>query len=171
MNKKEESEDIKGSISRRGILGKWAWGVLLTLGLLEFSWVTGSLFRARQRRSERNRHKDLIDAGRVEQYSPGKVRAVPQGQFYVSCLEDGSFIALSRTCTHLGCSVPWNEEKKRFICPCHASSFDLRGQVLAAPATRPLDYFPIKIENGLLKVDVTKPLKRDKFDMQQTVKI
>ena len=30
--------------------------------------------------------------------------------------------ALSTTCTHLGCGVGWDAEKKAFICPCHGGA-------------------------------------------------
>lgn len=113
----------------------------------------------------------IIDAGMITDFKPGSVKAIPQGQFYVVCLDDGSFLALSRTCTHLGCSVPWNDKEKKFICPCHGSTFDTAGTVLTAPALRPLDYFPIRLENGLIRVDISRPLKRQSFASAQAVKI
>ena len=73
-------------------------------------------------------------------------------------------MALSLACTHLGCSIHWNAEDKRFICPCHSSEFDMHGEVLNAPAPRPLDQYPVVIENGMIKVETTKPLKRNKSD-------
>ena len=88
---------------------------------------------------------------------------MPQGQFYLARLADGGFLALSRRCTHLGCSIPWDEEKRRFVCPCHGSIFNLAGEVLTGPAPRPLDTFPVRIENGIVKVDVTMAQKRDRF--------
>ena len=51
-------------------------------------------------------------------------------------LDDGGFLALHRKCTHLGCTVPWNRAENRFVCPCHASAFDLAGDVVSAPASR-----------------------------------
>ena len=42
------------------------------------------------------------------------------------CLEDGGFLALHRQCTHLGCTVPWVPARQAFVCPCHASAFDIR---------------------------------------------
>jgi Rieske Fe-S protein len=35
--------------------------------------------------------------------------------------------------------------------------FDIRGDVLNPPATRPLDYYPMKIENGVIMVDLGAP--------------
>ena len=76
------------------------------------------------------------------------------GRFYLARQQDGGFIALSLRCTHLGCSVSWEENKKRFICPCHSSAFDISGEVLNPPAARALDFYPVLIENGVVKVDI-----------------
>jgi cytochrome b6-f complex iron-sulfur subunit len=78
-------------------------------------------------------------------------------------------MALSRKCTHLGCSVPWVESEKRFICPCHSSVFNIKGEVLQSPAPRPLDMFNVFIENNIVKVDTKKRIKRDRFSKNQIV--
>ena len=95
--------------------------------------------------------------------------AFPDGKFYLARLPDGGFLALDRTCTHLGCTVPWNTDSARFECPCHASSFDIMGAVLAPPAPRPLDFYRVRIENGIVKVDTRRRERRDAFrDSQVT---
>src|SRR5208337_2066479 len=33
---------------------------------------------------------------------------------------DKGFIALSLTCTHLGCVVEFNKSTQKLVCPCHA---------------------------------------------------
>jgi cytochrome b6-f complex iron-sulfur subunit len=164
-----QKEHVSANTSRRTLIGR-IWMFLAAVGILEIGWVAGSLLRARKNNRSREEGGDIfIEAGSIEQFRPGDVKAVPQGKFYLVCLEDGSFIALSRTCTHLGCSVPWDEQKKQFVCPCHGSSFDQRGVVLTAPATRPLDYYPLRIENGRIKVNATTPVKREHFDPSQTM--
>jgi cytochrome b6-f complex iron-sulfur subunit len=82
-------------------------------------------------------------------------------------LTDGGFLALSRKCTHLGCTVPWLEKEKRFACPCHASAFDIAGDVISPPAPRALDIYPVTIENDIVKVDISKPIKRTEFRFDQ----
>jgi cytochrome b6-f complex iron-sulfur subunit len=48
--------------------------------------------------------------------------------------------------------------------------FDVRGDVLAPPAPRPLDVFAVRIENGIVKVDVSAPIRRSGFDGSQVVR-
>jgi menaquinol-cytochrome c reductase iron-sulfur subunit len=61
---------------------------------------------------------------------------------------DGTVVAFSPSCPHLGCGYRWIVEKKEFHCPCHASVFDINGTVLAGPAPRALDRLQTKVEEG-----------------------
>jgi cytochrome b6-f complex iron-sulfur subunit len=151
---------------RRFLTRLW---VLLTGALtLELAWVAGSFLRPRSRTA--TAEASLVIAGPTEAFAPGSVTAFPGGRFYLARLDDGGFLALDRTCTHLGCTVPWNPETGRFDCPCHASSFDIAGEVLSPPAPRPLDLYPVRIENGVVKVDIGQRLRRSTFDPSQVVR-
>lgn len=165
-NEKEKPE----SNFRRSFLNK-TWVFIGVLALIEFSWVGVSIFRSRKERQQEQVQDTIIIAGSIDNFKPNTVTAIPQGQFYLACLEDGSFLAISRTCTHLGCSVPWDEEKHKFICPCHGSTFSLTGEVLTAPAPRPLDTFPVRIENKVIKVNISHTRKRDRFDPSQATRL
>ena len=46
--------------------------------------------------------------------------------------------ALNLHCKHLGCIVNWIPDRKIFLCPCHKSKYDLKGNVLRGPAKEPL---------------------------------
>jgi cytochrome b6-f complex iron-sulfur subunit len=109
----------------------------------------------------------IFDAGKVNSFQPNTVTTFRGGRFYLARLGDGGFMALSLRCTHLGCSINWDDDKKRFICPCHSSSFAINGEVENPPAPSALDYFPIKIENGVVKVDIGTKLKRNRFNKSQ----
>jgi cytochrome b6-f complex iron-sulfur subunit len=109
----------------------------------------------------------VVTAGLVDDFPPNTVTAFNQGRFYLSRLEDGGFLALYRKCTHLGSTVPWEQAQHQFICPCHASAFDAKGDVLNPPAPRAMDLFPVIIEDGTVKVDTGTVIQRDKFDVSQ----
>lgn len=170
MRSYQEHQQVEPKPVRRTFLNR-LWGLLAALACLEIGWLTTSLLHSKRKNHARDDRQRMLDAGRADSLSPGEVRAVQEGALYIACLDDGSFLALSRSCTHLGCSVPWSSKEKKFICPCHGSSFDITGAVLTAPAIRPLDYFPLRLENGLIRVDITKPVKRGRFDPSQAVRL
>ncbi len=62
------------------------------------------------------------------------------------------FIALSKVCTHLGCLVEYDKGLRKLICPCHAGTFDLEGNVLSGPPPRPLPTIPLKVEGDLITI-------------------
>ncbi len=155
---------------RRRFLG-WLWAAVGLAAMAEFCGVGVSFLLARKDRSAKTSGARIITAGPVEGFSPDSVTAIPSGQFFLARLPDGAFLALARTCTHLGCAIGWDAEQKRFQCPCHGSSFSLTGEVVSAPAPRPLDWYPARIENGQVKVDVAAPRRRDRFEPHQAVRI
>jgi nucleotide-binding universal stress UspA family protein/nitrite reductase/ring-hydroxylating ferredoxin subunit len=53
--------------------------------------------------------------------------------------EDGSVVAMSPRCQHMGCTVDWNDGDQTWDCPCHGSRYDREGRVIQGPATRDLD--------------------------------
>jgi cytochrome b6-f complex iron-sulfur subunit len=46
--------------------------------------------------------------------------------------------AFNPLCTHRECVVAYDSGEKKIKCPCHGSRFDLSGQVVHGPASRPL---------------------------------
>lgn len=53
--------------------------------------------------------------------------------------ENGQLYALAPACTHLGCTVAWNNAEKSWDCPCHGSRFDVEGRVIQGPAVEDLE--------------------------------
>ncbi|RKT54898.1 FAD-dependent oxidoreductase [Saccharothrix australiensis] len=74
--------------------------------------------------------RDLSDVPR------GQARVVGKSGVYRD--EDGALHAVSLRCTHLGCLVRFNDAERSWDCPCHGSRFDVDGNVLEGPATKPL---------------------------------
>lgn len=57
--------------------------------------------------------------------------------------QDGAW-AVSRRCTHLGCTLAYDEAARQLVCPCHHSQFDIFGKRLAGPAQRNLVVYPVE---------------------------
>lgn len=95
---------------------------------------------------------------------------VRDGKYYLTRTEDG-LMALYWRCVHLGCTVPWNSAKGVFLCPCHASTYDLTGQNVAGPAPRPLDYMEITVDGQDIIVNTGKIQQRAKHEPAHATKV
>ena len=155
--------------SRRSFLGR-AMRVLGGIAVLQAGWIAVSALMPRRRSKQPLEGPGVIVAGPVERFEPGSVTAFAEGRFYLARLADGGFLALHRKCTHLGCSVPWKADEQRFACPCHASAFDIRGDVVNAPAPRALDLFAVTIRDGEVIVDTRQAIRRQAFEPGQAVR-
>ncbi len=61
------------------------------------------------------------------------------------------FMALSATCTHLGCLVQHRVSQGDLACPCHGGRYDLDGRVLGGPPPGPLQRLDVKVVDGQLR--------------------
>ena len=64
------------------------------------------------------------------------------GAFVVK--NSGNVLVFAQNCSHLGCSINFNQDAKTFDCPCHGSRFHLDGTVLRGPAGAPLSHLTWK---------------------------
>lgn len=72
----------------------------------------------------------------------------------VTRLSATEVVAVSRICTHQGCTVALPATPGGSLdCPCHGSRFRTNGQVLNGPAARPLGSFPARIVGNEVVVD------------------
>jgi len=137
--------------------GFWSAIGLLFVGIfgspLDFMWI-----------------RKITGFGGPVPVSPDRVPAqgadpivISEGRFFLLNLEPGitpngettpgGLLALWRKCPHLGCTVPWRPDfvfqgrKGWFRCPCHGSTYTKEGGIIVAgPAPRPLDVFPIEVQ-------------------------
>ena len=65
---------------------------------------------------------------------------------------DKGFHVFSRVCTHLGCLVKYDPQKRELICPCHGGTFDLNGNVIAGPPPKPLETFPVSVAGDKIMI-------------------
>jgi cytochrome b6-f complex iron-sulfur subunit len=152
--------------ARRSFLNK-LWVFLGGVALVEFVAVAVAFWRPRASTKRSPDVEAIVAAGAVENFAPNTVTAFVRGKFYLARLEDGGFLALSRKCTHLGCTLPWSDKTMRFACPCHGSAFAITGEIIDAPAPRALDIYPVRIENNIVMVDVRRAVQRRAFLREQ----
>ena len=167
INKKKDRHTKEGT-SRRSFLSLF-WLGLGIVAFIEFVGVVTAFLLPRKTKTNIGDFGTIIEAGRADKFSFNSVTAFIQGKFYLCRLEDGGFLAVSRKCTHLGCTVPWSDKEKKFICPCHSSAFDIKGEVISSPAPRALDVYHLFIENNIVKVDTGKRIKRAGFRTDHVV--
>ena len=79
-------------------------------------------------------------------------KAVSKKAVYITKDQRGQLCVLSSICPHLGCTVPWNKEKKEFICPCHGGTFTADGSRVSGPAQRGMDALETSVQDGQLLV-------------------
>jgi len=137
--------------------GSAAVGVLLAVPLVRFT-IHPLLSRTTE--------KSWSEIGKVDEFQnldapvkklvtieqrDGWRRTVLEKPVYVAKDSNGELIVLSAVCPHLGCTIPWVDKEKRFICPCHLGTFTPDGKLLSGPPPRNMDRFETRIEDGTLK--------------------
>jgi cytochrome b6-f complex iron-sulfur subunit len=87
----------------------------------------------------------------------------PQGIWIVNLQpNEEKLIALSTTCTHLGCIPNWLSGDQKFKCPCHGSGYYITGVNFEGPTPRPLERYAIyKDADGFVNVDQGKTFRSE----------
>lgn len=96
-----------------------------------------------------------FDKEKLEEFAelaPGEGRVIRYGGEKLALYKDeqGELHALSPVCTHMKCSVAWNNAEQSWDCPCHGSRFSYDGKVLTGPADHDLEKVELKtlVEHG-----------------------
>jgi Rieske Fe-S protein len=71
-------------------------------------------------------------------------------------LPDGQLLVLSGKDLTGGCTVTWDERGQVFRNPCHGATYNIRGEVVAGPATQGLGRFADWTGDRLLVADMTR---------------
>lgn len=77
----------------------------------------------------------------IAEMKNGEARVVKLDGHVLALYKDdsGEIHSLSSACTHIKCTVGWNNAEKTWDCPCHGSRFSYNGIMLNAPARRDLE--------------------------------
>ena len=65
---------------------------------------------------------------------------------------DNGVHARSLACTHMGCTVRWDEEQRLYLCPCHKGIFDASGEVVSGPPPAPLPSVSVSVSGTMVTV-------------------
>jgi 3-phenylpropionate/trans-cinnamate dioxygenase ferredoxin component len=100
-----------------------------------------------------------IDVCPVDELPPGEVKIVRDGELAVGVYNlDGEYYAIEDRCSHDDGPLAegdFEPEEGVAICPRHGSRFDVRtGRALTLPAYLPVDTFPVRVEGGIVKLDL-----------------
>lgn len=91
-------------------------------------------------------HKFPVLASRTDAWN--KFENVPIGAVYLR--RTGEHVeALNVVCPHAGCFIDFSAAKRKFICPCHNSSFALDGKIAnpKSPSPRAMDTLPVDVKS------------------------
>ncbi|HVS84556.1 MAG TPA: Rieske 2Fe-2S domain-containing protein [Gaiellaceae bacterium] len=102
-----------------------------------------------------------LDVATAAEFPPGSSKLVTAGPGeYVGVYNcGGTLYAIEDRCSHDDgplCEGDWDEDLCRVICPRHGSGFDLAtGRPMSLPAVEPVKTYPVRIEDGVIRVDVS----------------
>ena len=161
MSQTGEPQEAAG-LSRRRFL-EWATAGLGCLAGLALGGAGGAYFLSPLFRKKDEDWVDIGPAKAAGKSGPVKVEFVARRRdawttaerrstAWVMSSDGGNFVVFDPRCTHLGCPYRWDEERRQFLCPCHAGIFDIDGKVVGGPPPRPLDRYPAKVVAGRLLI-------------------
>jgi cytochrome b6-f complex iron-sulfur subunit len=123
--------------------GLVAWSIGFIAPLLSYLWPA-------QRRGP---SVQSVPAGKVGDFAEWQHKIVAiSGHPVIVIRTPQGFRAFSAICTHLGCIVGWDTQRKQIACPCHAGFFDVNGQPVAGPPPRSLKEHGVAVVNGEVMV-------------------
>ena len=101
-----------------------------------------------------------FDVAPADEFPPGsaKLVTVAPGAFVGVYTCGGRLYAIEDRCSHADgplCEGDWDEETCTVVCPRHGSAFELSsGRPLSLPAYQPVETYPVRIVDGIVRVDV-----------------
>src|SRR2546421_13049359 len=100
---------------------------------------------------------EFVTVAQVHAVPAGELAAFDVGGARIAVANvAGTFHAFDDTCTHLQCSLAEGDlDGTTVTCPCHGSEFDVTtGEVLRGPAREPVQSYPVRVEDGLVRIEV-----------------
>ena len=98
--------------------------------------------------------------GPLEDLPPGTMKLVAHEPYKVGVYNCGGELrAIEDRCSHDDgplCEGAWDGDDCTVVCPRHGARFDLvSGRPLSLPAYLPVRTFPVRVEDGVVVVDIS----------------
>ena len=88
-----------------------------------------------------------VSAGKVQSLKPNSGKIVKFGSrpALLIRVSETEWRAYSAICTHLNCTVQFQDSTRQIWCACHNGFYDLNGKVVSGPPPRPLEEYAVHI--------------------------
>jgi|SRR5579864_2134156 len=88
-----------------------------------------------------------VDAGKVGDLKPNSGKIVKFGNkpALLVRVNDTEWKAFTAVCTHLNCTVQYQETNRQIWCACHNGTYDMNGHVVSGPPPNPLEEYAVRL--------------------------
>jgi Rieske Fe-S protein len=88
-----------------------------------------------------------VSAGNVQSLKPNSGKIVKFGSrpALLIRVNETEWRAFSAICTHLNCTVQFQDSTRQIWCACHNGYYDINGKVVSGPPPRPLEEYSVHI--------------------------
>jgi Rieske Fe-S protein len=88
-----------------------------------------------------------VIAGKVQDLKPNSGKIVKFGNkpALLVRVSETEWKAFSAVCTHLNCTVQYQETSRQIWCACHNGTYDMSGRVVSGPPPKPLEEFSVLV--------------------------
>ena len=88
-----------------------------------------------------------VAAGKVQDLKPNSGKIVKFGSrpALLIRVSETEWRAFSAICTHLNCTVQYQDSTQQIWCACHNGFYDMNGKVVSGPPPRPLEEYAVHV--------------------------
>ena len=88
-----------------------------------------------------------VAAGKAQDLKPnsGKIIKFGNKPALLVRVSDTEWKAFSAVCTHLNCTVQYQDSTRQIWCACHNGTYDMNGRVVSGPPPNPLEQFAVQL--------------------------
>ncbi len=146
IHERSKMNSVKAKLTRRNFVNYFLGGSLIGTILTFLYPVIRFIIPPKQAETLVNQ----VQAGVVGELAPNSYKIFKFGNSpgILIHTSEGELRAFTAICTHLNCTVRFDNETQTIHCPCHNGRFDLAGNVLSGPPPVPLEMYDVKTSEG-----------------------